>query len=155
MIKILAVAGCLLWWSGLVHASPITVIDNDKSILTNIVAHDDDRLDLNEFKGLDRADQVAGEHGERGRNIAELHHQTFSGQTFSGQNNVSFTTQEVGLSRSTIHGAIVDSPTTAPNGDPPLAIPEVASLLLLTSGLVGLWFMRVRKCQSRSSPTKT
>jgi PEP-CTERM motif-containing protein len=140
MIRILAVVGCLLLWSGLAHASPITVMDNDESFLTNgVVAHDSNRLDLSDFKGLDRADQVAGEHGDRGRDIAELHHTTFSVQ------NGSFTTQLVGLPSSAIHGATLDSPNTGLGGDPPLAIPEATSLLLFGSGLVGLWFSRVWK----------
>jgi hypothetical protein len=54
MIRILAVvAGCLLWWSGLAHAGPITVMDNDRSILTNgVVEQHSDRLDLSDVKGL-------------------------------------------------------------------------------------------------------
>ena len=129
MIRILAVVGCLLWWSGLAQAIPMTVMDNGN---------------LSELRGLDRADQVAGEHGDQGREIARQHHTTFSVQ------NGNFTTQLAGLPLSTIHGATLDSPNTGLGGDPPLttpvSIPEATSLLLLSSGLVGLWFLRARKC---------
>lgn len=135
MIRILAVVGCLLWWSGLAHAIPVTVMDNDN---------------LSELKGLDRADQVAGEHGDQGRAIARQHHTTFSVQSVQSVQNGNFTTQLVGLPPSTIHGATLDSPNIGLGGDPPLttpvSIPEATSLLLLSSGLVGLWFLRARKC---------
>jgi hypothetical protein len=76
--------------------------------------------------GLDRANQVAGEHGQQGRDNAAFHHAASSNQ------NGSFTT--------------LDSPTIGPGGSPSaVPVPEPTSLVLLSSGLVGLWFARLRK----------
>ena len=122
MIRILSVvAGCLLWWSGQAHAVPI---------------------DLTDFKGLERANQVAGEHGQQGRDNAAIHHAIGSPQ------NESFTTGLRGLPSSTIHGAPLDRPTTVPsNTSQAVPVPEPSLLLQLGLGLVGLWLWRFRKGQ--------
>jgi len=96
--------------------APITVLDNGP-VLTNDITKHNDSLDLT---GLDQANQVAGEHGQQGRDNAAFHLATGSAQ------NGSFTT--------------LNGPTTVPS-----SVPEPTSLVLLSSGLVGLWFMRLRK----------
>jgi hypothetical protein len=73
--------------------------------------------------GLDRANQVAGDHGQQGRDNAALHQATQNG---------SFTTELATLLPSTNHGGTV-------------SVPEPTSLVLVTSGLVGLWFVRLRR----------
>ncbi|HEV8327438.1 MAG TPA: PEP-CTERM sorting domain-containing protein [Nitrospiraceae bacterium] len=105
------------------HTRPITVLGNGP-ILTNGITKQHDSLDLTGLTGLDRANQVAGEHGQQGRDNAAFHHAAGSAQ------HGSFTT--------------LDSPTTVPGGNPS-SVPEPTSLLLLSSGLVGLWFARLRK----------
>jgi len=128
MIRILSVIVGFLLSSGLAHAVPIT--------------------DVTGLNGLERANQVADEHGQQGRDNATFHHATSLVQ------NGSFMTHPVALLPSTKHGATVDSPTTGPGGNPPaMAVPEPTSLLLLgsgllfSSGLVGLvmWHSRKRK----------
>ena len=126
MIRILSVvAGCLLWWSGLAHAGSIMALDNGP-LYTKGVIEQNNSLDVTGFRGLDRANQVAGEHGQQGRDNAAFQHATSSAQ------NGSFTT--------------LDSPTIGPGGNPSaVPVPEPTSLVLLSSGLVGLWFARFRK----------
>jgi len=73
--------------------------------------------------GLDRANQVAGDHGQQGRDNAALHH---------ANQNGSLTTELATLLPSTNHGGTV-------------SVPEPTSLVLLSAGLVGLWFLRLRR----------
>ena len=102
MVRILSVvAGLIFCCSGLAQAIPITGLT-----------------------GLDQADEVAGEHGQQGRDNAR--------------------SQQVGNPTVSTTG----SPTTALSADSPQALPEPTSLLLLGSGLVGLWFLGSRKRES-------
>ena len=73
--------------------------------------------------GLERANQVAGDHGQQGRDNAALIH--------SNQNG-GFTTELATLLSSTNQGDAA-------------SVPEPTSLVLLTSGLAGIWFMSFRR----------
>jgi hypothetical protein len=70
-----------------------------------------------DLTGLERANQVAGEHGQQGRDNAALNQATQNG---------SFTTP------STNHGGSVP-------------VPELPLFLLLGTWLVGFWFSRLRQ----------
>ena len=73
--------------------------------------------------GLDRANQVAGDHGQQGRDNAALHQATQNG---------SLTTELATLLPSTNHGGSVP-------------VPELPLFLLLGTWLVGFWFSRLRQ----------
>ncbi|HLZ32581.1 MAG TPA: PEP-CTERM sorting domain-containing protein [Nitrospira sp.] len=188
MTRILAVvAACLLCWYGLAQASMISDLDS-RSISTNGTFEDARSLDASGLTGLDRANQVAGEHGQQGREIAALHH-----ATISAPNRSPMTHLVDSAPLTIINGAIIDNQTpasvtsatagplaygsgvipgigmfstlnapnstgtlngltdqtvasvTEPASDPPKVVPEPNLLLLIGSGLVGVWFSRMRE----------
>lgn len=77
--------------------------------------------------GLERANQVAGDHGQQGRDNAAFNHAASSAQ------NGGFTTEL----------ATLLTPSTNHGGSVP--VPELPLFLLLGTWLVGFWFSRLRK----------